>query len=219
MHRFIHTLASSYALLVVTALYSLASVPLGLHFLTKERFGLWSVVGQTAGYFALINLGIGPSAARLLIDHKDQTESGTYGGMILTGWLVLAVQGVIIFVLGWFLGPALSNLLAIPAGMRSDFVLLIRWQCAITMVKYSSPIFIHVLYAHQRYDVSNYSQILGTGVMLGVLWYALRHHCGVFSILWADAAGWLVGAVIYIGDTPIGSCLLSFSRMVGTCFW
>jgi O-antigen/teichoic acid export membrane protein len=198
MHRFIHTLASSYALLVVTALYSLASVPLGLHFLTKERFGLWSVVGQTAGYFALINLGIGPSAARLLIDHKDQTESGTYGGMILTGWLVLAVQGVIIFVLGWFLGPALSNLLAIPAGMRSDFVLLIRWQCAITMVKYSSPIFIHVLYAHQRYDVSNYSQILGTGVMLGVLWYALRHHCGVFSILWADAAGWLVGAVIYI---------------------
>src|ERR1017187_4066518 len=117
MHRFIHTLASGYALLVVTALYSLASVPLGLHFLTKERFGLWSVVGQTAGYFALINMGIGPSAARLLIDHKDQTESGTYGGMILTGWLVLAVQGGIIFALGWFLAPALSNLLAIPAGM------------------------------------------------------------------------------------------------------
>lgn len=198
MRRFINTLASGYALLVVNALYALALVPLGLHFLTRQQFGLWAVVGDTAGYFAMINLGIGPSAARLLIDHKDQQESGIYGSMILTGWLVLAVQGVIIFVLGWFLGPALSNLLAIPDGMRSDFILLIRWQSAITMVKYNSPIFVHVLYAHYRNDISNYSQILGTAVMLAVLWCALRHHWGIFSILWADAAGWLTGAIIYI---------------------
>jgi O-antigen/teichoic acid export membrane protein len=198
MRRFINTLASGYALLVVNSLYSFALVPLGLYFLTKEQFGLWAVVGDTAGYFAMVSLGIGPSAARLLIDHKDQKESGVYGSMILTGWLVLAIQGVIIFVLGWLLGPALSSLLAIPDGMRSDFILLIRWQCAITMVKYNSPIFVHVLYAHHRNDVSNYSQILGTGVMLAVLWCALRHHWGIFSILWADAAGWLTGAVIYI---------------------
>jgi len=104
--RVLHGAASGYVLLIITSLYSLASVPLALHYLSKERFALWALMAGIGGYLSLIDLGMSNSVARLLIDHKDLREGGTYGSLIKTGWLVLVVQAGIVFLAGFGLAPA-----------------------------------------------------------------------------------------------------------------
>src|SRR5947209_7440647 len=94
--RLIHSVVSGYAGLVVTIIYSLASIPLALHYLSSERFGLWALMSTIGNYLSLVDLGMSGSVARLLIDHKDDREGGTYGSLIKTGALVTVAQGAIV---------------------------------------------------------------------------------------------------------------------------
>ena len=52
--RVVHSVASGYFMLVAAAVYSFALFPLGLHFLSKERLGLWFLMATIAGYKAVI---------------------------------------------------------------------------------------------------------------------------------------------------------------------
>ena len=119
--RAIHGVAAGYVSLVGAALYSFASVPLALQYLSKERFALWALMVSIGGYLSLIDLGMSSSLARLLIDHKDDREGGTYGSLIQTGWSVLLVQGAIIWLAGFGLAPLLCNLLHIQADLQTEF--------------------------------------------------------------------------------------------------
>jgi O-antigen/teichoic acid export membrane protein len=95
--RLLHSVASGYVVLAGSAVYALATVPLALHYLSKERFALWALLAAIGGYLSLIDLGMSGAVARLLIDHKDERATGAYGSLLKTGWLVLVVQGTLIF--------------------------------------------------------------------------------------------------------------------------
>jgi O-antigen/teichoic acid export membrane protein len=195
--RAIHSVTAGYLLLAVTALYALGSVPLALHYLSKERFGLWSLMASIGGYLSLIDLGISGSVARLLVDHKDDRQGGSYGGLILTGWLVLAVQGCLVFGVGCALAPLLASLLKIPPHLTPEFIGLLRWQALALALGFATRIFSHLLQAHQRMDITNYSQICTLGLNFVLLWVFFHAGFGVFSLVWAllisTTCGWLVG--------------------------
>src|SRR5512136_2837625 len=95
--RFAAAMVSGYALIAANVVYTLASVPLALHYLSREEFGLWAVVTQVCNFNQiLIDLGMSGAIARVLIDHKDDHTSTAYGTVIQTGLLVLGVQGLLI---------------------------------------------------------------------------------------------------------------------------
>src|SRR5437763_489938 len=134
--RAAHNAASGYAALIAGSAYSLATLPLALHYLGKEqfgleRFGLWTLMSSISGYLSLIDLGMSNSVARLLIDHKDDRDTDAYSSMIRTGWLVLTVQAVIIMAVGLPIAPALGEILRIPEYLQNEFIALVRWQVAI----------------------------------------------------------------------------------------
>jgi O-antigen/teichoic acid export membrane protein len=196
MRRFLRALASSYLSLAAASMYTLVSVPLALHFLSRAEFGLWALMAQVTGYLALVDVGMSTSTARFLIEHKDYPERGDYGSVLQTGQLVLTVQGVIIVLVGCLLSPSLAQLLDIPPALRHSFVVLTCWQSALLGATMATKTLNHLLFAHQRLDVVNYSQPLGYVVMTVVLWITLRTGAAVYSVVWANAAGWLVATVI-----------------------
>jgi O-antigen/teichoic acid export membrane protein len=138
---------------------------------------------------SLIDLGMSGSVARLLIDHKDDRASGTYGGLIQTGWLVLAVQGLIVWLAGFGLAPLLSKLLAISPGLQSEFIALMRWQTTTWALSFVVRIFGHLLQSHQRMDLINYNQIAMLGLGFVLLWFFFHAGQGVFSLAWAGLIG------------------------------
>jgi O-antigen/teichoic acid export membrane protein len=183
--RAFHNALSSWLALGVATCYTLASVPLALHYLSKERFALWALMSSISGYLNLIDLGMSGSVARLLIDHKDDRTRSNYGSLIQTGWLVLAVQGLILLVVCFGLAPVLAVLLDIPADLKSEFIALMRWQGVTLAVNFMTRIFSHILYAHQRGDLNNYAQSGSVVVSIVSLWYLFHSGHGVFSLVWS----------------------------------
>ena len=187
--RAIHGVFSSYILLAATAVYSLASVPVALHYLDKERFGLWVLMGTLVGYLNLIDAGMTGAAARLLIDHKDDRGGGHYGSLIKTGWLVSVVQGAIIFLTGLVFAHTFALALDIPAALQPEFIQLVNWQCGVMALGFATRILNLILGAHQRMDWVNY---VGVGSLLLnfiTQWFLFHLGFGVLSLVGGGLAG------------------------------
>jgi O-antigen/teichoic acid export membrane protein len=194
--RLIHSVLSGYANLAVTIVYSLASIPLALHYLTSERFGLWALMSTVGAYLTLVDFGMSGSVARLLIDHKDDQGGGNYGSLIKTGACVTLCQGLIAASAGFVLAPILAGLLKIPPNLQADFITLLRLQVAGLGFSFASKIFSHVLTAHQRMEITNYSAIAGLIVNFAVQWFLFRAGYGVFSLAWGVIGGVFINALI-----------------------
>ena len=195
LKRAIHGVASSYILLAATAIYSLASVRVAWHYLDQERFGLWALMGSLVGYLSLIDAGMSNSAARLIIDHKDDRDGGHYGSLIKTGWLVSLVQGVIILATGLVFAHSFARLLAIPAELQSEFIHLMNLQCGVVALSFATRMFGLILSAHQRMDLGNYSGTLNLAVSFVTQWLFFHFGFGVISLAWAALCGTVTSVV------------------------
>lgn len=192
--RAIHGVVSSYVLLAATAFYSLASVPVALHYLDLERFGLWVVIGALMGYLGLIDAGMTSAVARLLIDHKDDRNGGNYGSLIKTGWLVSTLQGIIIFVIGLLLAGTFARLLGYSAALQPEFIRLVNWQCGVVALMFATRMLGLVLNAHQRMDLANYIGVGGLVVNFAAQWIFFHFDFGVLSL----ALGSLVSTLMML---------------------
>lgn len=199
--RMVHNVASSYVSLIAASLFSLATVPLALHYLGAEsgRFALWLLMSSITGYMSLIDLGMSGSVARLLIDYKDQRDEGEYGSLIKTGGLVLLVQAAIILLAGLSLAPLLAWVLKIDPELRAEFIGLLGWQSGSLALAFSLRIFSQVLQAHQRGDIQNYSQVFGFVLNFFLMLIFFRAGYGVYSLAWATLGTTLYGGMVCLG--------------------
>jgi O-antigen/teichoic acid export membrane protein len=193
LKHYSRSLISSYGVLGANAAYSLISVPLALKYLSKPEFGLWVLTVQIGNYISLLDLGMQGSVARLLIDHKDDRSTRRYGAAIKTALLVGSAQAVIALVIGFALLPFLVSWLPEHdrAALAHSFMLLMGGQVILTAATFLTRVFIQVLYAWQRMDISNYIQIAQLGSGFCALWGCFAFGCGVYSYL----AGALVSCV------------------------
>lgn len=211
LRRAFHGVASSYVLLAATAVYSLASVPVALHYLDTPRFGLWLVMGTLVGYLSLIDAGMTGAAARLLIDHKDDRAGGGYGSLIKTGWLLSTLQGAIIFVIGLTLAGTFARLLAIDAALQPEFIQLIHWQCGVVALMFATRMFNLLLNAHQRMDVANYLGVGGLLVNFATQWIFFHFEFGVLSL----ALGSLVSTLLTLAGQALACSRLQLFPAAG----
>lgn len=191
-------LASGYVALGANVLYTLGTVPVALHYLSKPEFGLWALVSQISGYLLLVDLGMAGSISRILIDHKDTPADGTYGSVIKTGTLVLVVQGAIVALAGTVVSFCLAGLFDVPVQYHRDFQWLVAGQCLVTGGLFAVRMAGHILQAHQRYDVSNYAQVGYFLVGFGTMWLGFERGLGLYSLLVANAAAALCNGVIML---------------------
>jgi Na+-driven multidrug efflux pump len=197
--------ASSYFLLAATAIYSLASVPVALHYLDDtKRFGLWIVMGTLVGYLNLIDAGMTAAVARLLIDHKDDRNGGSYGSLIKTSWLVSTLQGAIIFVIGLSLAGVFARLLVKTEALRPEFIQLVNWQCGVVALTFATRMFNLVLNAHQRMDLANYIGAGGLAVNFAAQWIFFKFGFGLLSL----ALGSLVAAAVTVAGQALACTTL-----------
>jgi O-antigen/teichoic acid export membrane protein len=203
LRRAFHGVVSSYTLLAATAIYSLASVPVALHYLDTERFGLWALMGTLAGYLTLIDAGMSSAAARLLIDHKDDPDGGNYGSLIKTGWLVSLVQALIIFLAGETFAGLFAHLMNISPALQAEFIELVHWQCGVLALSFAARMLNLMLGAHQRMDWVNYTGVIGLLVNFAVQWLLFNRGCGVLSL---------------VGGT-LAATLLSIALLAFSCQW
>ena len=189
------SVVASYALLGSNIVYTLASVPLMLVYLSKDQFGLWATTSQLLAFITLLDLGTNSSMARLLIDRKDDENKAIYGSFIKAGILIGIVQSGFIFLCGLLLLGPIAHWLDLTHFDNRTFVSLMLWMITISCISFAARIFGQLLHAWQRLDILYYLGIgnlcfsfaglaLGLVVGLGIYATALGAGCGaLFSIL------------------------------------
>ena len=199
LKKFAHSLFSGYLQLGANVVFSLASVPLALSYLSTKEFGLWALTTQVATFVGQLDFGMSSSVSRVLVDHKDQRDAGDYGSVIQTGIWVSVVQGLLILAVGvglaFLIGPAMK----VPAELERDFRWLMIGQCGLMAGMFAGRVFSLVLAAHQRYDVTNYSQVVAFFVNLGLMWWGFAAGLGVFSLLWAQLGTLALSTLVALG--------------------
>jgi len=188
--RFAYSLASGYVLIAVNMVYTLAMLPLALNYLTAVEFGLWTGITAIAAQLQLlVDFGMSGSVSRILVDHKDDRNSSSYGAVIKTGFLALVAQGTLVAIMGSLMSFWLPQLMRkVPPELWSTCRWLMVGQCALLGLAFAGRIFNFVLQAHQRYDASNYAQVVGFAAGLLALWIAFEYKFGLYSLLVSTAA-------------------------------
>ncbi|NBW99983.1 hypothetical protein EBR03_10475, partial [bacterium] len=118
---FVRGLGAGYLATGINIAYTAVSVPLALHYLGKDQFGLWSLAQQIVGYLILLDLGVTSAVSRFIADHKDDVNGGDYGRMLLTGGIVFALQGILVVSAGLVFSIFAPAFFAIPAPFATDF--------------------------------------------------------------------------------------------------
>lgn len=203
--RFVTNLLSSYATIAVNILYTVVSIPLALHYLDNEEFGLWVLVTQMAGYLMLLEFGMSGSVARSLSDHKDEVETGVYGSILRTGSRVFMIQGAAIVVLGLALAWFAPTMMDLPEHLHRPFILLMSAQALLNGAKLSVGALASPLWSHQRLDLSNLAGSSGMIVTFVVLWLGFHLGWHIYSLTVATAAGFCVSiAMIWMSCRRLG---------------
>ena len=194
--NFLKGVSSGYLAMAANVVYTMGSIPLALHYLSKQEFGLWALVSQIATYFSLIDVGMYGSTSRTIIDFKDNKTDSRYGSVILTSTLVFLIQGIIVAIAGAGLCFFVSGLMDIPPRYVDSFRVLLVCQCLFLGFGFVTRIFGILLYSHQRYDVLNVLQTFQLAVMFGILWFCFKGGVGLYSMLITGAASTVLGSVI-----------------------
>ena len=198
VRKYVRSVAAGYLNLATNVLYTLASVPLALHYLTKEEFGLWALVAQLAWYFMLIDAGMSNAMGRLLIDHKDQREDGTYGSILKTGLLVLNVQGIMLLLACMIAAPLLSSLFKLPPDLTGTFIRLLIYQAAVSALSLAARGVGEVLIAHARLDLYHSASIGYFLANFAATWLSFMAGAKLFSLVYGAAAGTVMTVIIQL---------------------
>jgi O-antigen/teichoic acid export membrane protein len=184
-HNFIRGLGAGYLATAINIAYTAASIPLALHYLGKEQFGLWALAQQITGYLILLDLGVSSAVSRFIADRKDDVNGGGYGSLLLTGAIVFAIQGVLIAIAGVAFSFFAPTLFAVPDHLAGDFtnvLIIITFLAGLSVAlrTLGAP-----LWAFQRMDVSYGLGSLTLLTSFAALWGGFHLGWGIYSFAFA----------------------------------
>lgn len=199
---FLRGVISAYATISVNILFALLSVPLALHYLGKEEFGLWVLITQLGGYLALLDLGMSSSIARFLADYKDDINGGKYGSVLKTGQVVFIIQGTLIAIFGLLAVLCAPGLLRIAPDLVTTFTLLMTAQTFLAAASFATRMANSPLWCHQRYDINNMGASASLIANFAAMWIGFQAGLGLYAMLIGLVAGFCCGLII-----PLLACI------------
>ena len=180
-YNFVRSLGAGYFAIAVNIAYTVASVPLALHYLGKEQFGLWALAQQIMGYLMLLDLGVSSAVSRFIADRKDEVNGGEYGSILLSGGIVFVAQGILIGIAGFIFAFFAPILFSVPQHLAHDFTNVLIIITALAGVSVALRTLGAPLWAFQRMDVSYALGSLTLLTSLAALWAGFHLGWGIYS--------------------------------------
>jgi O-antigen/teichoic acid export membrane protein len=217
-HKFINRLrdskaarnaAASYVAFASTTITGLISIPLAVHFLTKQELGLWAVISALGGYLTFMELGIGFATGRKMADGivaKDKLE--IYRWWTLSR-VVLSVQGLIVILIGLALMPLFMSVIAADFPDKKQALFLFTGIVLVQGIKLPFQGAEGILTAQERFHWVQLRQAILFWVELIVFAALVVNGHGLYSVFWSKIAmlvvEWLLNwAMLSRSDPKLG---------------
>jgi len=151
-----------YAVYGASMVSGLVVTPIVLHALGDETFGLWSFIVSVTMYLAVLDFGLGPSVVRLTAEARGREAPDETSAVASVALALYAMIGAVTIVAGLGLSWLVPLLIEIP----DDLVFEARLATFLVVIglaaRFPLGLFYNLLGGHQRLDVQNLGNFVGT---------------------------------------------------------
>lgn len=149
-------------------LVALFAIPLLIHGLGVDRFGVLTLAWMVIGYFSLFDLGLGRALTQVISEKLGSEREEEIPALVWTGLALMVVLGVFGALVVFLLSPWLvHSILKVPLGLQAETLHAFYLLAASIPIVISTAGLAGVLSALQRFDILN----------------AIRIPMGIFSFL------------------------------------
>ena len=145
------------------ALAAVFTVPILIHRLGTERFGVLTLIWLIVGYFSIFDLGLGRALTQLLADRLGRDDHDAIPPLVWTAMGLMAALGLVGTAIAAIAAPNVQHALKAPASLRAETL------DSIYLLALSIPLVVStaglrgILEARQRFDLANFVR-LASGV-------------------------------------------------------
>lgn len=201
---------------VAPAIAAIFTVPILIHGLGTERFGVLTLIWLVVGYFSIFDLGLGRALTQLLAERLGRNEHESIPPLVWTALGLMACLGLAGTAVAALLAPAFQHGLKLPPALRDETLRAIYLLALSVPLVVSTAGLRGVLEARQRFDLANMVRLAS-----GVFTYVGPVLTLVFSrslvpitivLLAGRAATWLAYLGMCLHELPELRRRLAFDR-------
>lgn len=176
----------------VNILLLVVSIPLYLHYLGYEKYGLWLILATVLGFAQLGMLGIRQAVMKLVAEEYGRDNLVGVQSYVVMALTILAVTGTVTLLAILFFKGQVINLLRLSGGNAELVSRLLPYIGLLSIYVF----FVHTLTATisglGRMDLANYTQAAGRFVAISVSVLLLCFDYGVESLLIGNTLSYVV---------------------------
>lgn len=174
----------------VPLLVSLFCIPVLVHRLGTEQFGILTLAWAIIGYFGIFDMGLGRALSKLVAEKLGRKDYESIPALFWTGLLMMGILGLMgAAILGGGASFAVVHILSISPEFQHETLIVLYLLAATIPFVIGSSAMVGVLSAYQRFDlIVKIRMPLGSWMFLGPVIAVLVFHTLV-SVVWMMVLG------------------------------
>jgi O-antigen/teichoic acid export membrane protein len=165
---------------------TLVIVPVFLHKIGAERFGVLAIIWLFIGYFGVFDLGLSRATANQIAKlHDSRQGAEIFWTAILLNAGIGICGGVVLYFAG---GAIFQYAFAMPPSMRASVISMMPWLAASIPIATVTGVLTGVLEGCEKFLLVNTLQVIGSVLMQVV--------CLAVALVHGPELTWLIGAAI-----------------------
>lgn len=172
--------------------------PLTLSYVSLEEYGIWATCFILIGYLGMSAFGVSNVYVRYVAQYQARKEIDKINRLLSTGLTVIAILSILLLVALWFGLPLLITRFNIPSGLHHTAFILIFITASTFMLDLSFGAFAYVLNGLQRITEQTIIWVISFCLEAILIVILLVCGFGIYSLLWAFVARYLVATAAYV---------------------
>jgi O-antigen/teichoic acid export membrane protein len=144
---------------VIDALVFIVLIPVVVHTVGQEHYGLWSLVWAVVSLFGLVDLGFGAAVVKYVADARGRGDPERLRLVVCTLFWVFVAQSLVLGVVSLLLFRGFDNLFELPPDLRPTAEIVFLVVASGFLLKLPTAMFRGVLTGDQKLWLANLYQI------------------------------------------------------------
>lgn len=175
---------------------SIVAVPLILHYVGIDGFGVWTLAQTAVVYVATAETGFGPAVQRFVSVAHGAGDPVSASRVMWTSSAFYFVLGLVVAAAAVLLAPAFVSLFDVPEALRGDAETMFRLMGPVMLLALLAAGLANVLQGVERFTAAAVATAVSAVVFLAVAVATLAAGKGLVGLAYAALAQQAVGVVL-----------------------